>query len=54
MKVLDIIVYIVKIMWWGLKRISLHLAVQELYRKALKVKIKKKVELGQVTGERTI
>ena len=37
MKVSDIIIYIIKIMWRGLKRILL--AILEIFRKALKVKI---------------
>ena len=42
-----IIIYIVKIMWWGLKR-RVCLAVPEIYGKALKLKIENKVELSQV------
>ena len=39
MKVSDIIMHIMQIIWWGLQRILWSRTVLEVYRKALKIKI---------------
>ena len=52
MKVSDIIIYIMKIMWRDLKKKKLVLVVSEIYKKAQKVQILNEVALIQVVGKR--
>ena len=51
MKVSDIIIYIMKIMWRDLKK-KMVLVVSEIYKKAQKVQILNEVALIQVVGKR--
>ena len=51
MKVSDIIIYIMKIMWRNLKK-KFVLVVSEIYKKALKVQIFNEVALIQVVRKR--
>ena len=52
MKVSDIIIYIMKIMWRDLKKKKLVLVVSEIYKKAQKVQILNEVALIQVVRKR--